>query len=110
MALFIIVITGDFGDIPLRALAIASLFLLALASCSRNSISPNGGAFRPFTLSLAILLLYFFLGLFRGLFSLGALLGLVYLIFGLWGFFVNLLVPGIETYLQVLFFLVALLM
>ena len=83
VTLLITIIINDFKDIPLRALIIVLLFVLALAIYSRSDISPDSGAYRAFMSSLAVLLLFFFFGLFKKLFGLEALFGLVDLIFGL---------------------------
>ena len=77
MTFLIAVIANDFKNVPFRALALALLFLLALATFSWSGISPSCSALRLFASSLAVLFLLFFSGFFRGLFGLRALLGLV---------------------------------
>ncbi len=106
MPLFITIITGDFGDIS----GFLPLFLsLATCGCSWSGISSSCSGVRPFAPSLTAFLLFLFLGFLKGLLGLGALFNWVGLILGLWGLLISLIVPRIETHLQELFLLRALL-
>ena len=104
VTLLIVVIAGNFKDVPFRALTIPMVLFLALVTYSRSGINPSGSVFRLFASSLAILLLFFFPGILRELFGFGVLLGLIDFIFGLRGLFVSLFVPEIDIYLQRSFF------
>ncbi len=80
MALFIIIITGDFGDI-------SGFYLLCLSfatcSCGWSGISSSYSGVRFFAPSLVALLLFLFPGRLRRLLGLGTLFGRVGFILGL---------------------------
>lgn len=109
MDLSIAVIAGNLRDFLVMALTIIFLVFLALATCSWSNISSSCGVFRPFILSLAVLLLLYFSGFFRRFFGLEALFDLVDIIFSMPSLFICLIVPKIETHLQKSFSLWALL-
>lgn len=100
MVLFITVLIGDLEGVLPRTL----MLFLFLALWGLGISSRHGVISRLLVLSLATFLLLFHSGFAREFLSLGVLFGLTGLILGLWGLFVSLIVPRIETYLQGIFF------